>query len=233
MDHAIWGELLQKHVNQEGWVNYEGFIQDSFRLNEYLNLLENNPPNPANWQEAESLAFWINAYNAFTVRLIIRHYPVASIRDIGPALSIPFVNSTWDIPFIRIGGIRLTLNQLEHSILRKQFSEPRIHFAIVCASFSCPPLLNEPFLPDILEAQLEAQSYRFINDPRRNRIHSETQADLSQLFNWYKNDFTHKGNLLEFINQYSNVKLQKGAKLSFLPYDWGLNSFRPGENPVR
>jgi len=126
ISHEIWTELF------DGKVNYKGFAEDKARFDEYLNLLNTHHPNDKNWSKNEQLAYWINAYNAYTVELILKHYPVVSIKDIKKGL--PFLNSVWDIEFIEIEGNTYDLNHIEHEILRKEFDEPRIHFAIVCAS---------------------------------------------------------------------------------------------------
>lgn len=219
--HAEWTELLKLHVDAKGHVSYKGFKKDAARLDAYLKELSDCPPT-SDWTANERMAYWINAYNAFTVQLIIDHYPVKSIKDIGPRLSIPLVNSVWDVKFFKIGGKEMTLNQIEHDILRKEFNEPRIHFAIVCASYSCPRLLNEAYLPSTLVRQLQAQAVEFINDPNRNTIAAD-HLQLSSIFNWFKGDFTKKGTLPDFIRTYAKVKVSDRAKVSFLDYDWSLN----------
>jgi len=220
IEHTIWNDLLQVYVSEQGNVNYKGFIQDSVKLNQYLSLIERNHPTDSNWTKNEQLAYWINAYNAFTVKIIIKNYPVKSIKDI--AGSIPFVNSTWDIRFINIEGNDYDLNDIEHNILRKDFNEPRIHFAINCASFSCPKLLNEAYVANKIEEQLSAVATDFINDPTRNKISSEN-ADLSKLFKWFNGDFTKNKTLIEFLNQYSKIKINTDANINYLDYDWTLN----------
>lgn len=219
--HDAWTTLLQKHVDAKGQVSYKGMKQDAALLNTYLNTLSDCPPS-TDWTKEERLAYWINAYNAFTVKLIIDHYPVKSIKDIGPKLAIPLVNSVWDVKFFKIGGVEMSLNQIEHDILRKEFEEPRIHFAIVCASFSCPVLLNRAYTADAMERQLQAQAVAFINDPLRNRV-SADRLELSSIFNWFKGDFTKKGTLQAFVANYAKVKVSDKAKVSYLDYDWNLN----------
>ena len=169
VNHSLFGDLLHKYVS-DGNVNYAGFKTDSTALQSYLDLLTSTPPDPAAWSVDAQLAYWINVYNAFTIKLIIDHYPLESIKDIGSKIQIPFVNSPWDIKFIHMNGEKLDLNNVEHSILRKKFSEPRIHFAINCASFSCPKLRREAYLSTKLDEQLEEQAIDFINDPARNTI---------------------------------------------------------------
>lgn len=221
-DHIPWDALLKKHVDRNGFVNYEGFLQDSVELDRYLTQLQNYPPDKQTWTDEEQLAYWINAYNAFTIKLIIDHYPVESIKDIGSGIQIPFVNSPWDIKFIEIGGEKLDLNNIEHSILRKEFDEPRIHFAVNCASFSCPKLLDEAFVASKLNDQLDQQAHEFINDPERNKIDRD-QVQVSKIFSWFKRDFTKEGSLTEFLNRYSKVKIEYKTKIRFMDYDWSLN----------
>ncbi len=220
VSHQIWDELLKKHVSPNGDVNYKGFISDSIKLNQYLQRLTENPPSETNWTKNEQLAYWINAYNAFTIQLIIRNYPLKSIKDIGG--KIPKVNSPWDIKFFFIGEEKMDLNTIEHNILRKKYDEPRIHFAIVCASKSCPVLLNEAFVSEKLEAQLARQTKEFLKDDFRNKI-TVDKVQLSKIFDWFKSDFTTKGSLIDFLNQYAPVKINADVKISYLDYDWGLN----------
>ncbi len=221
ISHELFTVLLRKHVAADGRVNYRAFLKDSTTLNHYLKTLSNNPP-AKSWSQAEKLAYWINAYNGFTLQLILRHYPIESIKDIGSKIQIPFVNTPWDIKFIRIGNKWLDLNEIEHGILRKQFVEPRIHFAIVCASISCPKLRNEAYTAATLNHQLESQAEDFINDTSRNKIRPDN-IQVSKIFSWFKGDFTQKGTLIHFLNKYSRVKINPNAKVSTLEYHWGLN----------
>ncbi|MBW3546166.1 MAG: DUF547 domain-containing protein [Bacteroidetes bacterium] len=220
--HQAWDVLLKKWVDAEGMVNYKGFIQDTEKLQQYLDLLSNTPPDPQSWSEAEQLAYWINAYNAFTVKLIADNYPVKSIEDLHPTLNIPTVNTVWHKKFFKIGGRESSLDEIEHAILRKQFNEPRIHFAIVCASYSCPPLRREAYTAKALDKQLDEQARRFINDPSRNKIGGNS-GELSKIFNWFEGDFTKSESLVAFLNRYANTKLSPKAKISYLEYDWRLN----------
>lgn len=221
-NHEAWTVLLQKYVDDSGNVDYTGFQKDSTTLNSYLRKLTANPPDEKTWSESEQLAYWINVYNAFTIKLINQHYPLESIKDLGSIIQIPFINSPWDIKFIEINGEKLDLNNVEHSILRKKFNEPRIHFAINCASFSCPKMRNEAYIASKLNDQLEEQAYDFINDPARNDI-SLQEARLSKIFSWFKGDFTKNGSLADFINQYSKMKIDDKMKVTFIDYDWSLN----------
>jgi hypothetical protein len=220
--HDTFDALLKKHVSSDGKVNYKGFIKDSVELNKYLALLSKTPPN-AKWSREEQIAYWINAYNAFTIKLITRHYPVKSIKDIGSIILIPCVNSPWDFKFFVIGSEKMDLNTIEHEKLRKNFNEPRIHMALVCASKSCPILLNEAYTPAKLEVQLAKQTRAFLADPFRNQIKAN-ELQISAIFDWYKMDFTKKGSTVEsFISTWSGQKVKSGAKISYLEYDWGLN----------
>ena len=219
MNHHPWTALLKQYVDEGGLVDYEGFQKDEEALDHYLDSLSYHPPG-SNWSEEEQLAYWINAYNAFTVKLILDHYPLKSIKDIGGG-GITMINSPWDIKFFTIGEVSMDLNTIEHEILRKQFDEPRIHFAINCASISCPKLRNEAFTAEKLEEQLEDQAMDFINDPSKN-LFTDTYIHLSSIFNWFESDFTKQTDLLSFIAAYK-IDLNRSAKLSFLEYDWGLN----------
>lgn len=220
ISHEIWNDLLQKNIKEAGKVDYKGFIEDKEKLYQYLELLNNNHPNQNNWNEKERLAYWINAYNAYTVQLIVENYPTASIKDIKKG--IPFVNSVWDLKFIKIEGQKYDLNNVEHSILRKKFNEPRIHFAINCASVSCPDLRNEAYVPSRLEEQLEEQAFIFLGDSSKNTI-SKDKVELSKIFSWFGKDFKKEGTLIQYIQPYTTVNIDNNANVSFGEYDWNLN----------
>ncbi|UII32093.1 DUF547 domain-containing protein [Fulvivirga ulvae] len=220
--HDIWDKLLQKHVDKAGWVDYKGFEEDSEILEQYLELLGSNAPDKKLWSEDEQLVYWINAYNAFTVKLIVDHYPLKSIRDLDPLLSIPTLNTVWHRKFFKIGGRKTSLDEIEHEILRKQFEEPRIHFAINCASYSCPPLRAEAYRADNINNQLNEQATLFINDPLRNHI-KENQVALSAIFDWFQEDFTQDGSVIKYVNQYSHTPISESADVEYLPYSWQLN----------
>lgn len=218
IQHDVWTDLLQKHVDVEGKVNYKGFATDNSSLSAYLNLLSANPPGE-NWSEADQLAYWINAYNAFTVKLILDHYPLKSIKEISTGL--PMINSPWDLKFFEIGGIPFDLNTIEHEILRKRFDEPRIHFAINCASISCPKLRSEAYTAEKLELQLHEQTIDFLRDPIRNQIDAK-ETRLSSIFNWFQGDFERQTNLIGFIAPYV-PEINPENEIEYLEYDWGLN----------
>ncbi len=217
--HQQWDKLLKKHVNASGLVDYKGFKKDQDELNTYLKTLSDNAPQD-NWSENDKKAFWINAYNAYTVSLILQHYPVKSIKDI--AGKIYKINTPWDIQFITIGGKKYNLNNIEHDILRKKFDDARIHFALVCAAMSCPKLQRDAYTGDKINAQLKDAGKDFLNDQSKNRVGAD-KAELSNYFSWYKGDFTKKGSLADFINKYSQTKMNDKTKINTVDYNWSLN----------
>lgn len=212
IDHSQWNELLQKHVSNEGNVNYKGFKADKTKFNTYLDMLSKNPPQDS-WTKDETLAYWMNVYNAFTVKLILDNYPTKSIKDIdGP----------WNQRFIKIGEKWYTLNDVEHKIIRKM-DEPRIHFALVCAAVSCPRLYNKAFTSKNLETDLDLLTRGFLNDPTKNEF-SENSIEISKIFKWYGGDFKNDGqDLIDFFNKYTDVKISSKAKKSYKDYNWSLN----------
>ncbi len=209
--HREWNNLLQKNVTQNGDVNYKSFLTDKANLQEYLNYLEGYLP-AKNWSKNHKLAYYINLYNARTVKLILDNYPTNSIKDI---------NSPWTKKIINIGKNKFSLGNIEHKILRKM-NEPRIHFAINCASYSCPKLLNKAYTANNMEKQLIAVTKSFISDKTKNYITKE-KVQLSKIFKWYKNDFTEKKSLIDYINQYSEIKILPDIKIDYLDYNWALN----------
>jgi hypothetical protein len=220
VSHEKWDGLVQQHVRENGFVDYKGFIRDSIQLKGYLEVLEGSHPNDKFWSREERLAYWINAYNAYTVKLIVDHYPVGSIKEIKNG--IPFVNTVWDIKFIHIEERTYDLNNIEHGILRAKYDEPRIHFAVNCASVSCPNLRNEAYTAEQLDRQLDDQARDFLSDPTKNII-EPGRVRLSKIFRWYKGDFTERGSLIDFLNRYAPVEIQPDAKVDYLDYNWSLN----------
>ena len=218
--HDLWDKLLKEFV-KDGQVNYQLLYENEEQLDVYLASLESHTPS-ADWSREEQLAYWINAYNAFTIKIILMHYPVKSIKDIGAKLQIPLVNSTWDIQFIEIGDQKLSLNDIEHRILRKEFNVPAIHFAIVCASKSCPPLRSEAYWASNIDKQLNEQAQEFINDESKNHLAAE-HIEISSIFNWFEGDFTKTGSIIDFLNKYSNTTINQNVKIGYLDYDWSLN----------
>jgi hypothetical protein len=214
LSHEQWDTLLKKYVSENGEVNYRGLKSEQSKLNAYLEMLSSNPPAEESRREDE-MVYWINAYNAFTVRLILNNYPLKSIRDVKNG-------KPWDDPFITLGGKKYSLNNIEHDVLRKKFGDPRIHFAINCASRSCPKLVNRAFTADQLETQLDNAARSFINDSSKNKI-TASDATISEIFKWYKDDFTKHGTLIDYLNTFSSVKISSNASIRYLNYDWSLN----------
>ncbi|MBT8276682.1 MAG: DUF547 domain-containing protein [Bacteroidia bacterium] len=212
VDHSVWDTLLKKHVDHKGQVDYAGFQQDQPVLRAYLEMLSNIQP-AEKWSVEELLAYYINTYNAYTVQLILDNYPVRSIKDIG---------GPWTRGIVPIGDKNLSLGGIENGILRKM-NEPRIHFAINCASISCPKLLNEAFTASKMEAQLERVTAEFINGEKNDL--NATYPRLSSIFNWYKKDFVVNGkvDVIGYINSYSKTQIDPNASIEYKDYDWNLN----------
>ncbi len=220
VDNTIYASLLKKHVFKNR-VNYDGFKKDEHLLDAYLTILSNTEIE--SFSSSEQFAFYINAYNAFTIKLILTKYPgINSIKEIGT-----FFTNPWKIKFIELQGRTVTLDYIEHKVLRPIFKDPRVHFAINCASKSCPPLRNEPYEPPILENQLDEQAKHFINNEKTNFFKNNTLF-LSKIFAWFDEDFSDKP--IQFIQQYANDDLKAAIrsaghdiKLSYITYDWSLN----------
>ena len=212
LSHSEWTKLLQKYVDTKGLVNYLTFKKDETALDSYLQKLSENEPKE-NWSKQETLAYYINLYNAATVKLIVENLPINSIKDI---------NRPWTKSRIQVGNDKLSLDDIEHKILRKM-DEPRVHFALNCASISCPKLIPEAYTADKLNEQLERVTKEFINSSENNITSDFIQ--ISSIFKWYRRDYKVNGkvDVIGFINQYSEVKINPSAKISYTSYDWGLN----------
>ena len=235
-NHTIYNELLQNIVVIQGHqtdVNYEKLSKDPESLNLYISHIESvSKKDYKSWSNEQQLAFLINAYNALTLKLIVMHYPeIGSIRELGGLI----FSSPWDIKFFTLFGEDSYLDYIEHEIIRKDFNEPRIHFAVNCASRGCPPLLIEAYLANKLDQQLEYATKQFISDPERNRFIAEkTRLELSSIFNWYKHDFEKAaGSLEKFIAPYitdepeiNTLIVNRAASIKYLDYDWSLNDTR-------
>lgn len=211
LEHELWSELLAKHVSKSGKVNYKSFVKDTVKLKKYISYLAKNTPSK-NTAKNEKLAYWINLYNALTVDLIVRHYPIKSIKDI----KNPWKKRLWEA-----ANLNYNLDEIEHGILRKM-NEPRIHFAIVCASISCPKLQNQAYTADLLETQLIKATKEFLADNTKNEI-SKNELKLSKIFKWFSKDFETNGSVINFLNQYTTIKIYKDAKINYKDYNWNLN----------
>ena len=209
-------------VDDEGWVDYQGWVKDSQNLHRYLEDIMSHHPNEKHWSKDERLAYWINAYNAFTVALILRNWPVESIKDIKSGVG--FINSVWDIKFITIEGNEYDLNNLEHGIIRPKFKDARIHAAVNCASYSCPRLRNEAFVAERLDEQLDDQMRSFLSS-FRNDFSDPERPKISSIFKWYGDDFEWQHDKLrDFLAEFSPVELPQKPEFEYLEYDWGINA---------
>jgi len=213
---SIFDSLLQKNVDKTGRVDYQSLKNNETLLDNYLAYIQNNEPTK-NWSSNKKKAFWINTYNAYTIKIILNNYPLKSIRDIKID-----GKTAWKIPFVKIGQKRYTLDQIEHKILRKKFNDPRIHVGINCASVSCPRLWNFAFTEDNIASSLDNLMKVFINDTTRNKI-SKNNVALSEIFNWFSKDFIKNGTIINYLNTYAAIKISEKASIKYLTYDWSLN----------
>lgn len=240
-DHSAWDALLHQYVlelsdGKVTQVNYAGMAADKAKLSGYLNQLQQvSQKDFDGWDKHDQLAFLINAYNAWTVQLILTKYPdLESIKDLGS-----FFQSPWKKEFIPLLGKTRSLDDIEHGLIRGsgRYNDPRIHFAVNCASIGCPALSTNAYLGETLDAQLEQAASRFLADRLRNRMGAGSLA-LSSIFKWYREDF-EKGwrgaaTLPQFIALYAAAigaspsqveQLRNDAvDIEFLKYDWRLNS---------
>jgi hypothetical protein len=233
--HATWTEVLATHVKNDGF-DYKALKKDRSKLDRYLASLEAVKPDEfAKWKRDEQYAFWIDAYNAYTVSRVVDGYPVASIKDLGDDKV-----SVWDREFIPLGSLapdlkksKLTLNDVENKILRPVFKDARVHAAINCASVGCPPLRDAAFTADKLSDQLDAQVKRWLGDANRNRFLSDKNTvEISQVFDWFKDDFVRdEKSVVNWLAKHSpeNAEWLRGAKsptIRYLDYSWKLNEAR-------
>lgn len=208
--HQLFNEILSNHVSSSGNVDYAGIKQGKEKLDSYLQQLEKVDVNSLD--KSERLAFWINAYNAYTIKKIIDNYPLKSITDLDGG-------KPWDVKWIKLNNQTLSLNNIENDIIRPTFNEPRIHFAVNCAARSCPPLLNKAWTAGNMESHFEKQTKKFINNPQYNVLGAEPK--VSKIFEWYAKDF---GDLRSFINKYADAEIADGVTIGYKEYDWALNN---------
>jgi len=223
--HSSWNAVLQASV-KEGVVDYAALHAAPARLEAYLGgLAAVCRADFETWSREQKVAFWVNAYNAFTLRTILDHYPVKSIRSIG---LLP--GAAWRDAFIPLGHLvgkdaKLSLNDLEHEILRKGFPDARLHFVLVCASKSCPELRSEAYRVDSLSAQFDEAGRRFLADRSKNQLDGPTWK-VSSIFKWYRDDFERDGpGLVTFLKRLAPGRIDQASspQLEFLDYDWSLN----------
>jgi Protein of unknown function, DUF547 len=248
-DHKAWGGLLKKHVvlienGKSSQVRYTGLAQDRNELKAYLGTLSKVSQTEFNtWNKPQQMAFLINAYNAYTVEKILTRYPnIKSIRDFGKVFANPFKDK-----FFTLLGREFSLDMIEHETLRKPgaYDEPRVHFAVNCASTGCPMLREEPYVAARLDAQLEEQTRRFLSDRSRNRYHAQDNAlEVSEIFKWFSSDWTSgyrgfdgKGAPMQSREQFfagyaalladapvqQQAIAERRAAIRHLDYDWTLN----------
>lgn len=216
--------VLARHV-QGGRVDYAALKARPAELDRHLDSMAAvSKAEFDRWAERERLAFLINAYNAWTLRLILDHHPVQTIKDIGS-----FLRGPWDIPLVKLFGGTITLNTLEHQIIRKEFAEPRIHFALVCAAKGCPVLRSEAYTGAKLEEQLTDQTRQFLAAPEKNRVDAAARVVyLSPIFKWYVEDFEAKsGSVLAFLKPFWPGSVgpvdSDRYTIRHTEYDWSLN----------
>jgi len=221
-DHSAFDTLLHKHVTEGGFVDYDGLTKDAAALDAYITTI--GKADVETLGRDERLAFLINAYNAFTLRLILDHYPIDSIKDI-PS------DQRWDAKRWAVSGGTYSLNQIEHELIRPKFAEPRVHFALVCAAVGCPPLRAESYTGFRLEEQLTDQTRYVHTHPRWFRLNEATgEVGLTALYDWYGGDFTQRASsVTDFAAQYSPelvrlINAGKEPRVTFLDYSWKLNS---------
>lgn len=242
-DHGAWNQLVQQHVRwtpdgHASTVDYRGMVADKAKLQRYLSALSAVQRQSFDgWSRETQLAFLINAYNAFTVQLILTQYPdLKSIKDLGS-----FLQSPWKKPFVSLLGQTRSLDDIEHGLIRGsgRYHEPRIHFAVNCASIGCPALRPEAYVPERLDEQLEDQTKRFLSDRTRNRVKDDA-LEVSPIFKWYREDFEQgfRGDkaLPDFLARYAaslglsvaQTNDLRGGKMTirFGDYDWHLNDGR-------
>lgn len=213
-NHDNWTTLLKKHVDGSGKVNYKNFKKDVALLDAYIKDLKDNPTE-SDWSSNEKKAYWINAYNAYAIKLVISKYPIKSIND------LKFDGkSAFDYKFIDLGSSKMSLNDLETNKLRTTFKDARVHVAINCASVSCPLLVNKAFTADNIESLLTAQTKKFLSDKSRNKV-TANKLELSNIFKWYEDDFN---GVIAFINKYSDCEVDSKATITYLDYNWNLNA---------
>ena len=222
--HELFDQVLQGYVDSQGRVDYARLKSNPGTLESYLDLLAVNAPND-NATFQTGLAFWINAYNALTIKGVLDHYPTTSVRK------VKLFGGFFSRIKFQVGGRSYTLDNIEHDIIRYEFGDSRIHFALVCASLGCPILEKRAFVPETLEKRLDNATANFINNPEKVRLDRENSVlHLSQIFEWYAEDFedTH-GSVINFISEYlpeadAAFLKKEEVQIQYLKYDWSLNT---------
>lgn len=230
MATAQYADLLERYVVQDRWVDYNAWRtsnEDRAALQEYIDSLA--ATDIFALEQDAQIATWINLYNALTVDLMLDNEPVASIKDLGSMMTSP-----WEPVMVTVAGRELSLNDIEHEILRKDFEEPRIHFALNCASVSCPPLSAREFTADNLDSLLDEASSRALHDEQWfdaagcGGAYGSGTLRVTKLFDWFKDDFGGEDGVRAFIQRYRpELRFQlsnTGCTLEYMDYDWSLNA---------
>ena len=226
-EHAGWDALLKRHVvllegGKASQLDYAGVAAEREALRAYLSSVSAVREAEFDaWPKPEQMAFLINAYNAYTVEKVLTRYPdLRSIWDFGKVFGNPFRDE-----FFRLLGARASLDGIEHGMLRKRYAEPRVHYALNCASVGCPMLREEAYSGVRLENQLEEQALRFLSDRSRNR-YRDGRLEVSKIFDWYKEDFEPRAQYFERYAKALGMPAGARPRLAFLDYDWSLNDSR-------
>lgn len=246
-DYNDYTIVLKTYVDDKGMVNYKRLKAEPHKLNAFVTSLSGVDPNSYNkWGDRDKIAFWLNVYNALTLKVIIDNYPIKASffrSRVYPKNSIRQIKGVWNKITLPVMGRKLTLGHIEHKILRKKFNDPRIHMAMVCAAMGCPPLLNKPYTGENLDKQLDERTRRFLANPAKFKINSKKKRIyLSPIFDWFAGDFvskhkpeknigTHKKKasaVLNYIAPYlenseKEYLLKGDFKIKYLKYDWSLN----------
>lgn len=219
--HEAYATLLRKHVSDQGLVHYNGFKKSQKELAGYLNSV--SQAKVPDLSKYEQIAFYINAYNALTIQLILENEGVKSIREIPSGKR--WKGKTWSV-----AGANVTLDDIEHAILRKTYKENKIHFALVCASKGCPPLARVPYTGKNLQDLLKKQTMLFLRNPENLQFDEQTAIlRISSIFDWYRNDFGSEEQTLLFLANHAEPSTGKKIrnrywKIRYLKYNWALNS---------
>jgi hypothetical protein len=245
ISHTDLATVLKRYVNDTGMVNYKQLKTSREALDTYVaSVGKLNVKTYEKWSEKAKIAFWLNVYNAFTLKAIIDNYPIKPSffkSRVYPKNSIRQIKGVWDKMVFHVIGRDLTLEYIEHKILRKEFDEPRIHMAMVCAAIGCPPLRNEPYIGEKIDCQLNDQTSKFLANPEKFKIDEKTLG-LSPIFKWFSDDFVTKYGSKENIAKHNkktsavlnfiathlkdndrDYVLKGQFKIKYLKYDWSLN----------
>lgn len=229
IDNTLWDNLLSRHVRTSdqgvNLVDYHGFSTgDRTMLADYITILSGVPISQFN--RDQQLAYWVNLYNALTVRVVLDHYPVESIRDIDISPGL-FATGPWDKKLISIEGENLTLNDIEHRIMRPIWRDPRIHYVVNCASIGCPNLRDRAYSGTEIDTALDRAATAYVNDPRGVSV-VDGKVSVSKIYDWFIEDFGgSEGMVLRHLQRYAApelaARLEAIGKLSDVHYDWSIN----------